>query len=136
PEWLDVGEDMYLNHRMAQSGARIELVTDAVAYWRIRPTLRSTWTQYARYAEGDARGGLYPERHLLRFATYLGLLGAVRSRRAWALAAAAGGGVLYARRPLRRAWRRVAPGSRQRVVVLALVPALMAFVDLAKMAGY
>src|SRR5207247_6840099 len=77
PEWLEVGEDMYLNHRLVANGARVELATDAVVRWRIRPTLRATWRQYGRYAEGDAVAGMYPERHLLRFGTYLALAAAL-----------------------------------------------------------
>ena len=69
PEWLRVGEDMYLDHALVAAGARIELAPEAVVWWRIRPTLGSTWRQYAGYAEGDALAGMYPERHLLRFAT-------------------------------------------------------------------
>ena len=59
------------------SGVRMDNATDAVVYWRIRPTLGETWTQYAGYAEGDALAGMYPERHFLRFAVYgLGALAA------------------------------------------------------------
>src|SRR5207247_6351673 len=67
PEWLEVGEDMYLNHRLTESGARIDLAPAAVAYWRVRPDLPGTWRQYARYAGGDALAGMYPNRHLVRF---------------------------------------------------------------------
>jgi hypothetical protein len=100
----------------------------------MRPTLGATWRQYGRYAEGDAVAGMYPERHLLRFATYTGLALGLRSRRPLVLAAMALFGLAYARRPLRRAWRRLdGPG---RAAGLAVVPALMAFVDGAKMWGY
>ena len=39
PEWLAVGEDMYLNHRMLSGGAHMERALDAVTYWRVRPTV-------------------------------------------------------------------------------------------------
>jgi glycosyltransferase involved in cell wall biosynthesis len=55
PEWLEIGEDMYLNHQFGRVGARMALAREAVAYWRPRPTLGETWKQYGRYAEGDAR---------------------------------------------------------------------------------
>ena len=135
PEWLEVGEDMFFNHRLVANGARIELATGAVVRWRIRPTLGATWHQYARYAEGDALAGMYPERHVLRFGTYMALTAAVRSRRGWPLVAAGVFGVAYARRPLRRVWRRRAAAG-ERVAGVAVVPALMAFVDAAKMWGY
>ncbi len=135
PEWLEVGEDMYLNHRLLAGGARIALATDAVVLWRMRPTLGATWRQYGRYAEGDALAGMYPERHLLRFATYAALAMGFRSRRPLLLAALGVFGLAYARRPLRRAWRRLEEPGR-RVAGLAVVPPLMAFVDVAKMSGY
>jgi glycosyltransferase involved in cell wall biosynthesis len=136
PEWLDVGEDMYLNHRLAQSGARIELAPAAVVHWRVRPTLAETWRQYAGYAEGDARAAMYPERHLARFGTYAFGLAALISRRPWLLGLAALGGAAYARRPVARTWRRIPAGSPDQWKAMVAVPALMAFVDAAKMWGY
>src|SRR5206468_11375012 len=35
PEWLERGEDMYLNLRWREGGARMDLAADAVAYWRV-----------------------------------------------------------------------------------------------------
>jgi len=136
PEWLDVGEDMYLNHRFVDSGARIEHCPDAVAYWRVRPTVVATWQQYARYAEGDAVAGMYGHRHALRFASYGLGLAALLSRRRWLAVATALAGAAYAARPIRRAWRRMPDGSPARWAALAGVPATMAFIDAAKMWGY
>jgi glycosyltransferase involved in cell wall biosynthesis len=136
PEWLEVGEDMYLNHRLVEGGARIELAPDAIAQWRMRPTLAATWRQYSRYAEGDAIAGMYPRRHAIRFATYVfgGL--ALLSGRRWARAVAAAAGLAYASRPIRRARHRLPAGSVQRRAAFGAVPAMMAFVDAAKMWGY
>lgn len=136
PVWLALGEDMYLNHRFLATGARMELAPTAVVSWRVRPTLRATWRQYAGYAAGDAKAHLYPERHALRFAAYAfgGLALVTRNR--WLGALALAGGIAYAARPIRRAWRRIRPGSPERVAALAGVPALMAFIDVAKMWGY
>ena len=136
PEWLAIGEDMYLNHRFVELGMRIEPALDAVVYWTLRPSLAATWRQYAGYARGDALSGMYRERHAARFAAY-GLLGAALvSRNRWLLGAAAIGGLAYARRPLGRAWRRFAVRPGERVATLGAVPAAMAFLDLAKMWGY
>lgn len=135
PEWLEAGEDMYLNHRWVERGVRMELAPDAVAYWRIRPTIRQTWRQYERYAEGDAVGRMYPHRHALRFATYLGLAAILASRRGPVLAAGAVAGALYVAKPMRRAWRRLPSGVEQ-VMALGGVPAATAFLDAAKMWGY
>ena len=136
PEWLDVGEDMYLNHRLVEQGARFELAPEAATHWRMRSSLGSTWRQYAAYAEGDALAGMYPNRHAIRFGAYAFAAFALLSRRRWPRVLAAAGALAYARRPLRRAQRRLPAGSFQRRAAWAAVPAMMAFIDGAKMWGY
>jgi glycosyltransferase involved in cell wall biosynthesis len=135
PEWLDIGEDMFVNHRWRSLGVRMELVPEAVAHWRAREDLRGHWRQYVAYAEGDALTGIYPRRHALRFAVYGGLGAALLSRNRRVMAAVAAAGAAYAWAPLRRAFRRL-PGARERAAAAAAVPALMAVTDAAKMAGY
>jgi glycosyltransferase involved in cell wall biosynthesis len=135
PEWLAIGEDMWVNHRWRELGMDMRFAPDAVVHWRLRPDLRSTWTQYFRYARGDALAGMYPERHALRYGVYLGAAAALRSRRTLPKLAAAAGGVAYVRTPLRRAWARL-DDPRDRAKAAVAVPALMAFIDAAKMAGY
>jgi glycosyltransferase involved in cell wall biosynthesis len=135
PEWLDVGEDMYFNHRLQSEGVRMELAPQAVTWWRVRPTAAATWRQYSRYAEGDALGGMYPRRHAIRFATYATTALALATRRRWVMALATVGALAYARKPVRRAWRRL-PDPTDRAKALVAVPALMAFIDAAKMWGY
>lgn len=135
PEWMEIGEDMYLNHRWRALGVRMEHALDAVAYRRPRPTPGAYWRQFSGYAEADARGGLYPRRHALRFAVYGALALTLASGRRVPLAIAGAAGAAYAARPLRRAVRLLPrPADRLRAVVA--VPALMAITDLAKMAGY
>jgi cellulose synthase/poly-beta-1,6-N-acetylglucosamine synthase-like glycosyltransferase len=136
PEWLDVGEDMYLNHRLVDAGAQIELAPRAIAYWRVRPTLAQTWRQYRRYAEGDAVARMYPGRHLLRFAAYTMAVAAMVTRHGWLVRLAVLGGAAYAARPLRRAIRRLPEGSPDRARAIVAVPAMMVFIDAAKMWGY
>lgn len=136
PEWLAIGEDMYFDHQLVSTGARMDTAVDAVVGWRVRPTLAATWRQYAGYAEGDAAAGLYPERHFLRFAVYsIGTLAVARKSRPL-LALAAIGAVAYATRPVSRAWRRLEGRDAERAASVATVPAAMAFVDAAKMWGY
>lgn len=136
PEWLAVGEDMYLNHRFVATGARVAHAPDAVTYWRARGSVGATWRQYVAYAEGDALAGMYPERHALRFATYAAVAAAAASRNRWLLGALAGGAVAYARPQVRRARRRLPPGSPGRAAAVAGVPVAMAFIDAAKLWGY
>jgi glycosyltransferase involved in cell wall biosynthesis len=135
PEWLDIGEDMWVNHRWRERHLDMRFVPDATVRWRLRPTMRATWAQYFRYARGDAQAGMHPERHALRFGVYTGLGVAAVSRRRWLGVAAAVGAVVYARTPVRRAWRRL-PDARERAVAAVIVPALMGWIDTAKLAGY
>lgn len=135
PEWLDIGEDMYFNFRVLNTGARREFVPSAIVRWQLRPTLQATARQYFRYGEGDGMAGMFPQRHALRFATYAAAItatAAIRSRRLTPAALAATAirmGPAY-----RRAFRRLQPGERAAAIIL--LPALEALLDAAKMAGY
>jgi cellulose synthase/poly-beta-1,6-N-acetylglucosamine synthase-like glycosyltransferase len=135
PEWLQIGEDMYLNRRWRSLGVRMELAAGAVAYRRPRPGLAAYWRQFAGYAAGDAEAGMYPERHAVRFGVYGGLALALASRRPPILGLAAAAAAAYVARPVRRAFRLLPPGT-QRAAAAVAVPALMAVTDLAKMTGY
>lgn len=135
PEGMELGEDMYLNHRWRSLGLRMDLAPRAMVYRRPRSTLGAYWRQFAGYAEYDARGGMHANRHVLRFAVYGGMFLALGSGRRLPMGAAALAGAAYAARPIQRAWRLL-PTSRQRAAAAAAIPALMVVTDLAKMAGY
>ena len=135
PEWLDIGEDTWVDHRWRELGLDLRFAPDAVVGWRLRPSLGSSWMQYFRYARGDAQGRMNPERHAVRLGAYLGLGLAATSRRRWPRALAAAAAVRYASTPVRRAWRRM-PDTRERAIATVVVPALMGWIDTAKMAGY
>jgi glycosyltransferase involved in cell wall biosynthesis len=134
PEELDKGEDMWLDLRWREQDARMDLAPEAVAYWRVRPSLAEHWRQYADYARFDAIGGMWPGRHAIRFATCAAAAVALR-RRGTLLGLAALAGAAYASKPIRRATRLLPPGP-ERVAAGAAVPVMMAFTDLAKMTGY
>ncbi len=70
PEWLAFGEDMYFNHTWRRMGINYTVKKEAVVYWRMRPGPASFFRQYYRYAWGDGRSGMYPRRHLIRYAVY------------------------------------------------------------------
>jgi len=135
PEWLDIGEDMFVDHRFRELGLDMRLAKDAIANWPLRDSLGSTWRQYFKYARGDAIAGMYPQRHALRFGVYSGALWAWSTRGTVRKVATLAGAGAYAAAPIRRAAARFEdPAERAKAV--ATVPALMAFVDAAKMAGY
>lgn len=135
PEWLDSGEDLYVHHRFRELGLDMRLARDAIVNWPIRRTLAETWRQYFGYARGDAIAGIDPERHTLRFAAYSAGLYAWSTRgRVGKLATLAAAGATAAA-PIRRALNRFEdPSERARAVVA--VPALIAFIDAAKISGY
>jgi glycosyltransferase involved in cell wall biosynthesis len=135
PEWLAIGEDMWVDHRWRALALDLRFVPDAVVDWPLRRSLVDVWRQYAGYARGDAEAGMNLGRHLLRFTTYGGLAAAIASRRRWAILAAAGSAIVYAREPIRRARRRI-PGPAGRAFATVAVPALMGWIDAAKMVGF
>ncbi len=135
PEWLDIGEDTYVNHRFRELGLEMRLASDAVVNWPLRRSLSETWRQYFRYARGDAIAGMYADRHALRFGAYSAALYAWSTKgrlRKLATLAAAGA---HAAKPVRRAATRFEDPAERLRATLA-VPALMAFIDAAKMSGY
>jgi glycosyltransferase involved in cell wall biosynthesis len=135
PEWLQIGEDMWVNHRWRELGLDMRFAPEAVVRWRLRPSLDRTWMQYFRYARGDALAGMYPERHALRFGVYAGAALAAGSRHRPPKLLAAAGALAYATTPVRRAWSRL-DAPLDRAAATAIVPALMAWIDTAKMVGY
>ena len=135
PEWLDIGEDMYVDLQWRRLGMRMDLAADAVSYWRVRQSVAATWRQYYKYARGDAIAGMHPRRHLVRLGVYTGALTVVRSNRRLPRYAAAVAAVAYASRPIRRAWAMLET-PEEKAAAAVVVPALMAFSDAAKIAGY
>ena len=135
PEWLAIGEDMWVNHRWRERGFDDVDGARSGGVWHPRGSLRAIWTQYVRYARGDGRAGMYPERHALRFAVYGVLVAALVSRRTWPKLLALGAAVAYARTPVTRARARLTD-PRDRVMATVVIPALLAYTDVAKIWGY
>lgn len=133
PEWLDVGEDMLLDLAWRRNGADMRLAPDAVTLWRVRPTLAATWKQYSGYARGDAQAGMWPKRHAIRYGVYGGAFLLRKSLPGKLLILI--GGIIYVAKPIRRAFN-LTQDPVQRATAIGLVPALMAFTDIAKMVGY
>ncbi len=139
PEWLEIGEDMYFNHAWRELGVEYRVVPEAMVYWRQRTSFRGVMKQYFRYAEGDGIAGMYPERHLIRFATY-GWLAAghhlAKLVPGYRFITAGAASVYVERR-----WRRVPVFMRSwpvsaRFAILPAIPGMLAAIDVAKMAGY
>lgn len=141
PEWLDYCEDLIFDFRLIDACGGFAWAPGALVHFRPRPTLRSFFRQYYRYARGDGKADLWRKRHLVRYATYLAALPAllllsVLHSPLWLLALLAGG-LIYCRRPfvrLRRQWQGYRPS--QRLAAALLIPVIRGVGDVAKMVGY
>ncbi len=141
PEWLDYCEDLVFDLRLKAAGLRFAFALGALAHFRPRPSLRSYFVQYYRYARGDGKADLWRARHAIRYATFFVALPvlaalAILVHPLWWLALA-GGGLAYLWTPYRRLLRRLGPyGLADRLYALALVPVMRLVGDAAKMLGY
>ena len=137
PEWLDFGEDLWLDRRVWALGGWFAHAPGADVGIRPRATTGAFFRQYFNYATGDGRARMLGRRHALRYGGYLaaGLLASRLGR--WGAPFL---GALLAIRSLRPYGRlesllgdvpRASP-----LLAAALVPALRVVGDVAKMAGY
>ena len=139
PEWLDYCEDLLFDFALEDEGFRRAWAPEAVVHFRPRSSARAFFMQYYRYARGDGKADLWRTRHLIRYATYLGVpLGIVGARRfPWLLAPTMLAAALYLRRPYLRLWPGLDVLSQQeRFAALAWVPIIRLLGDVAKMLGY
>jgi glycosyltransferase involved in cell wall biosynthesis len=136
PEWLSHCEDLVFDLDVRHQGARFVFRPAAVVTWTSRSSLRQFFRQYFLYARGDGRAGLWPRRHLVRYAAYAtGTALLLAGRRPPARVALAGGLVVYLAKFERRVWRHLR-WSREGLRAGALVPAVVVTGDVAKMLGY
>ncbi|PKO23196.1 MAG: glycosyl transferase family 2 [Chloroflexi bacterium HGW-Chloroflexi-1] len=141
PEWLDYCEDLIFDFRLQDATGPFVWAPGAVAHFRPRGSMRAYFKQYYRYARGDGKADLWRKRHAIRYATYLVALPAVlilsiAHSPLWLLGLA-GGAVVYCRTPFRRLHAHLlnlAPVDQLRAI--ALIPAIRAVGDVAKMVGY
>ncbi|MGE5620671.1 MAG: glycosyltransferase [Sphingomonadaceae bacterium] len=139
PEWLDYCEDVVFDKALRRAGCVFAWAPGAVAQFRPRKSLWAFWTQYYRYARGDGKADLWPERHAIRYAAYeagLALLWASRKRRIFLVPLLVGAG-LHLKTPFRRLLPRLdGLTPLQKAQAIAWVPVIRLVGDLAKMAGY
>ncbi len=145
PEWLDYCEDLIFDLALRDRFGAFAFAPDACVRFKPRGSLRSFFKQYFLYARGDGKAGLWPKRHLIRYATYLiafPTLAALALVGPWpanalALTALIGGFAAYVATPYRRLGHlaRGAPaGDRLRAALW--IPVLRVWGDIAKMLGY
>ncbi len=141
PEWLDYCEDLIFDFDLKRAGFRFQFQSDALVYFRPRPTLGKFFMQYYLYARGDGKANLWWKRHLIRYATYLfaiplsfALVSFVPlvSVLMWLVGAYALFGTPYRR--LFHSWQ---PLTRaEKIAAFLYVPVIRISGDVAKMIGY
>lgn len=137
PEWASHCEDLLFDFALRNAGVRFVFVPDALVHFRPRGTVKQFYRQYFLYARGDAIGGLWYKRHLMRYAVYLfGLLLLLAG--GLGVGILASGVIAYCVQPWQRLWLRHKEGVNGWQVVLAsaLVPWIRLIGDVAKMIGY
>jgi glycosyltransferase involved in cell wall biosynthesis len=139
PEWADTCEDLLFDLAIKERGFRFQFVPDAAVRFRPRENPRAYFRQYYTYARGDGVGDLWLRRHLIRYASYLGLLLVLllSRRRRSSLLLLIPGLIYHIYKPYRRLWKRARslPWS-QRLLAFAYVPLVRLIGDVAKMIGY
>lgn len=138
PEWLDYCEDLVFDLALKESGFKFAFAPAAMVSWSGRPTLKAFAKQYYRYARGDGKAGLWPRRHLIRYASYaVGVIGlAIAPRQPLAIGLLGAGALAYMQKFFRRVIQRRAQYGRSWPLAVALVPIIVVSGDIAKMVGY
>jgi len=139
PEWLDYCEDVVFDLRLRKAGACFVFQPAATVLFRPRSTLRSFFLQYYRYARGDGKAGLWPERHAIRYSAYLtGLLmlwKGIKQPLWWLVLLLGLAAALH--RPFVRALTDPARGHLlQTSLLLSRIAVIRIVGDVAKMIGY
>lgn len=140
PDWLDYCEDLIFDFKLREQVGAFAFAPAAVAYFKPRSSLKSFFKQYYLYARGDGKVGLWPKRHLIRYATYLVAapgIAALSNARRWFALLYLIGGVLYLKRPyqrLRALRGRLDPIGLAKAI--GWVPVIRVTGDIAKMIGY
>jgi glycosyltransferase involved in cell wall biosynthesis len=135
PEWLDYSEDAYF-HKQLLARYRTAFASDAAVEWEQRKSLGSVYRQFFRYMEGEALAGLHTGRNLLRFGCYITaiLCLPLLVTRPVLLLLLIPFGLFYTS----TSYKKFVRLKRYPLLgpALLVIPALMVFIDIAKMSGY
>lgn len=139
PEWASHCEDLLFDMALQRAGMRFAFEPRAFVNFEPRSSFAAFARQYFNYARGDGVAGLWPKRHLARYATYMGGTGLalVAARKPWVWLLHLAGVYAYCRTPWQRIRRR-APNlpAADFAHAALLVPLIRVVGDMAKMAGY
>jgi len=147
PEDMDHGEDMKFDFNIKAAGYNISFNPAAVVYWKMRENPVQISKQFFRYAKGDARGGMYLHRHLIRFFSFTALLAILLCSfflSNWIFLMLVPLFIAYIYKPYSRlikAWRGKTncyfnAGEKILSVSTFIIPLLLLQIDFSKMCGY
>ncbi len=139
PEWADTCEDLLFDLALKRHGYRMVFAPDAAVQFRPRETPRAYFRQYFTYARGDGVGDLWFRRHLVRYASYVGLIAVLLLAQRWRQAVwlLMPGFAYHTYKPYRRLWARSRHlPLQQRLLAFGYVPLVRLIGDVAKMIGY
>ncbi len=145
PENMEYGEDMRFNFNIKAAGYEIKFNPRAVVYWKMRENPVRIFKQFFRYAKGDAAGGMYPFRHIIRFTTLFAFLVILLSAfyfSKWILAVLIPLFIIYLFRPYarlignRNVNRNCSFKRFEKLFSIPVIPFLMLLIDFSKMCGY
>jgi glycosyltransferase involved in cell wall biosynthesis len=143
PENLRSAEDLLFMDRLEKAGYRAVFEPRALVYWRLRPTLKSTFKRFLVYSLNNMRAGLFnqwQERILFRYAMLLVIfLATLIVEPSWFWLASALWVLMLIARSIVSIWRnrKCYPGSFSRNVRRGLmVVAILAVLDGAAIIGW
>jgi hypothetical protein len=147
PEDMDHGEDMKFDFNIKVAGYNIRFNPDAMVYWKMRENPVQISKQFFRYAKGDARGGMYLHRHLIRFFSFIALLAILLCSfflSTWILLMLVPLFIAYIYKPYSRlikAWRGKTNyhfNTSEKVLSVStfIIPLLLLQIDFSKICGY
>ncbi len=145
PEDMDYGEDMKFNFIVKKEGHTIKFNPDAIVYWKMRGNPAQIFKQFFRYAKGDARGRMYPHRHIIRFTAFLGfiliILGAIFLNKLLFIALIPLF-AYYTYKPYRRLLKSSGDKGNcgfctlEKLLSIPVIPVMLLYIDFSKMCGY
>ncbi len=140
PQEMDFGEDMRFNFNLKNLGFSIRFIPQAVVYWKMRDRLAAVGRQFFRYAKGDAIGGMYKARHIVRVASLAAFAAIIAFSvlvSPWVLLAFLPLGAAYCYKAMSRIPYVFRKESLPKKAASALfMPVLLVLIDAAKLAGY
>lgn len=139
PEWIPICEDVIFDLKLKKAGVKFDYIREPLVFWQPRKTFKTYFRQLFRYTRSDGHGKLWLGRQLIRYFIYSAslLLLYLSLIDALFLGILFLGLVVY----IRKFWIRWFEFSRSLGTVkmmagFTLVPLVIAFGDVAKMAGW